>query len=73
MTTVLYPGSFDPFHNGHRELVETASFLFDRVVIAAMRNPGKEPLFGPSERQEMIEETVSQLSNVSVMLNPRPS
>ncbi len=41
MTTVLYPGSFDPFHNGHRELVETASYLFDEVVVAAIRNPQK--------------------------------
>ena len=68
MTTVLYPGSFDPFHNGHRELVETASFLFDEVVIAAMRNPQKgEPLFSLEEREEMIKECVSHLDNVRVM------
>mgnify|MGYP000960047579 CR=1 FL=1 len=39
MTVVLYPGSFDPIHNGHVEIVETAARLFDRVVVAAMRNP----------------------------------
>lgn len=68
MTTVLYPGSFDPFHNGHRELVETAAYLFDQVVIAAMRNPQKgEPLFTLDERQAMIEESLQHLSNVKVM------
>ena len=68
MTTVLYPGSFDPFHNGHRELVETAAFLFDHVVIAAMRNPQKgEPLFSLEERKEMIEESLSHLDNVRVV------
>jgi pantetheine-phosphate adenylyltransferase len=68
VTTVLYPGSFDPFHNGHRELVETASFLFDEVVIAAMRNPQKgEPLFTLEEREAMIEESLAHLSNIRVV------
>ena len=68
MTTVLYPGSFDPFHNGHRELVETASFLFDEVVIAALRNPQKgEPLFTLEERESMIHESLAHLSNVKVV------
>ncbi len=35
----LFPGSFDPFHNGHLEIVERASKLFDKVVVAAVRNP----------------------------------
>ena len=68
MTTVLYPGSFDPFHNGHRELVETAAFLFDHVVIAAMRNPQKgKPLFDLDERRQMIIETLAHLDNVRVV------
>ncbi len=68
MTTVLYPGSFDPFHNGHRELVETAAYLFDFVVIAAMRNPQKgEPLFTLAERQAMIEESLDHLDNIRVV------
>ena len=46
MTVVLYPGSFDPVHNGHIELIEVASKLYDEVIVAAMRNPQKgEPLF----------------------------
>jgi pantetheine-phosphate adenylyltransferase len=68
VTTVLYPGSFDPFHNGHRELVETAAYLFDHVVVAAMRNPQKgKPLFTLPERQAMIEESLSHLDNIRVV------
>jgi pantetheine-phosphate adenylyltransferase len=68
VTVVLYPGSFDPFHNGHRELVETAAYIFDEVVVAAMRNPHKgEPLFSLEDREDMIEESLSHLDNVRVM------
>jgi len=68
VTTVLYPGSFDPFHNGHRELVETAAYLFDHVVVAAMRNPQKgEPLFSLDERQAMIEESIAHVDNIEVV------
>lgn len=68
MATVLYPGSFDPFHNGHQELVETASYLFDRVVIAAIRNPQKSGMvFTLEERQELIRDALSHLDNVVVV------
>ncbi len=68
MTTVLYPGSFDPFHNGHRELVETASFLFDRVIVAAIRNLQKsDGIFSLEERQKMILESLPHLDNVEVV------
>jgi pantetheine-phosphate adenylyltransferase len=65
---VLYPGSFDPFHNGHRELVETASFLFEHVVVATIRNPQKSAgLFTLEERQEMISESLAHLDNISIV------
>jgi pantetheine-phosphate adenylyltransferase len=65
--TALFPGSFDPFHNGHLEIVETAAKLFDHIVVAPMRNPQKgEPLFTLDERKEMISESVSHLPNVSL-------
>ena len=68
MATVLYPGSFDPFHNGHQELVETASYLFDRVVVAAIRNPQKSGMvFTLEERQEMIRGSLAHLDNVEVI------
>ncbi len=67
MVRVLYPGSFDPFHNGHREIVETAAYLFDEVVIAAMSNPQKGvPLFSLDERQEIIQESVAHVANVRI-------
>ncbi len=69
MTTVLYPGSFDPIHNGHVEIVETAAKLFDRVVVAAVRNPQKgEPLFGLEDRQNLIREATAHLGNVEVTM-----
>lgn len=68
MAKVLYPGSFDPFHNGHRELVETAAHLFDHVVVGAIRNPQKgDGLFSLEERRLMIEESLEHLSNISVV------
>jgi len=68
VATVLYPGSFDPFHNGHKELVETAASLFDEVVVAAMRNPQKgEALFTLEERTAIIEETLSHLENLRIV------
>lgn len=67
MRTALFPGSFDPFHNGHLEVVEAASRLFDHVVVAPMRNTQKgEPLFSLEERIQMIADSVAHLSNVSL-------
>jgi pantetheine-phosphate adenylyltransferase len=67
LTTALYPGSFDPFHNGHLEIVERAARLFDRVVVAAMRNPQKgEPLFDLEDRKAMLDESLAHLPNVEI-------
>ena len=65
MTRVLYPGSFDPIHNGHLELIEVAATLFDTVVVATIGNPQKTTgLFSLAERLEMIEASVGHLDNV---------
>jgi pantetheine-phosphate adenylyltransferase len=67
VTSVLYPGSFDPVHNGHMEIIEVASTLFDRVVVAGMRNPQKgEPMFDLEERKEMLAESCAHLDNVEI-------
>ncbi len=61
-------GTFDPIHNGHLEIIETAARLFDHVVVAAMRNPQKgEPLFTLDEREEMIKESLAHLDNIEVV------
>jgi pantetheine-phosphate adenylyltransferase len=64
----LFPGSFDPFHNGHLEVVERASLLFDKVVVAAIRNPQKsQSLFDLGARQEMLEESLAHLPDVDIV------
>ena len=69
VTRVLYPGSFDPIHYGHIEIIETASHLFDEVIVAAMRNPQKgEALFNLDERKQIAMEACAHLPNVSVAM-----
>jgi len=68
MTVALIPGSFDPFHNGHLEVVERATRLFDEVVVAALRNPQKsQALFDLEERQEMLQESLAHLPGVRIV------
>ncbi len=68
MRIALFPGSFDPFHNGHLEVVEKAARFFDRVVVAATRNPQKgEQLFTLEERKAMLEESLTHVQGVKVV------
>lgn len=70
MTRVLYPGSFDPIHNGHVEIVETAAGVFDEVIVAAVGNPAKTSgLFTLDERAEIITEVFAHLPNVRTMVH----
>jgi pantetheine-phosphate adenylyltransferase len=63
----LYPGSFDPFTNGHLDVVRRAAGLFDELIVAVAANPEKRtPLFTPDERAEMIREAVAGVPNVEV-------
>jgi pantetheine-phosphate adenylyltransferase len=62
---VIYPGSFDPPTNGHLDLIRRASRLFSHVVVAALRNEGKAPLFTVEERLAMLQEAAADLENVS--------
>jgi pantetheine-phosphate adenylyltransferase len=65
--TVLYPGSFDPFTNGHLDVVRRALGLFDEVLVAVAANPAKRaPLFSPEERVEMIGEALTGLPGAAV-------
>jgi pantetheine-phosphate adenylyltransferase len=66
MTIAVCPGSFDPVTNGHLDIIERASQIFDRVIVGVLQNPGKEPLFTLEERCELISQTVRYLPNVQV-------
>lgn len=71
MTTVLYPGSFDPFHLGHLDVVEQASELFGAVVVAVMHNPHKPSGLLPADvRVAMAGASTAHLANVSVAAFP---
>ena len=64
MRTVIYPGSFDPLTNGHLDVVQRATKLFDRVIVAVARNESKHPLFTLEERVQMVARAVRQLPHV---------
>ncbi len=66
----LFPGSFDPFTNGHLNTVTRASQLFDEVVVGISTNTSKQSLFTPEEKIRLTEEAVAHLSNVSVVSHP---
>jgi pantetheine-phosphate adenylyltransferase len=62
----LYPGSFDPLTLGHLDVIERGSALFDRLVVAVLRNPSKNPCFSVEQRLEQIEASTRHLQNVRV-------
>ncbi len=62
----VYPGTFDPITLGHLDVVERASRLFDRLIIAVGINTEKQPLFDTSERQRLIREATAHLENIEI-------
>src|SRR6266699_463464 len=64
--TAIYPGSFDPPTNGHLDLIERGSKIFDELVVAILRNPDKDPLFSLGERRRMLEALTAEFHNVRV-------
>lgn len=65
--TALYPGTFDPLTNGHINIIQRASNLFDTVTVAVAMSAGKAPLFDVKERVEMAKEALSSYPNVNVL------
>lgn len=64
--TAIYPGSFDPPTNGHLDLVERGSKIFDELIVAVLRNSEKTPLFSIGERRRMLEDLTDGFKNVRV-------
>lgn len=67
MRRAIYPGTFDPVTNGHLDIIERSSRIFDELIVGILVNQAKVPLFSTEERVQMIEESVSHLPNVKVM------
>ncbi len=62
----IYPGSFDPITNGHLDLIQRGSRMFDRLIVSILRNDAKQALFSVEERTEMLREVVQVYPNVAV-------
>lgn len=66
MTSAVYPGSFDPITMGHVDIITRASHMFDRIIMAVVKNPGKQPNITLEERIKLVRESVKHLKNVEV-------
>src|SRR5947209_16161186 len=64
MRTAIYPGSFDPLTNGHLDVIQRATKLFDRVIVAVAKSESKNPLFTLEERLELVTRAIQHLPNV---------
>lgn len=62
----IYPGSFDPPTNGHLDLIARGSQIFERLIVAILRNPEKDPLFSLEERRGMLQELTAGFENVEI-------
>ncbi len=67
MKTIVYPGTFDPITNGHVDLIERASKLFDKIIIGIASNQKKSPLFTIDERIHLATVAVAHLDNVEII------
>ena len=67
MTTVIYPGTFDPLTNGHLNIIERSAVLFSHVLVAIAESPSKKPLFSLAERVELVRQSTAHLPNVEVI------
>jgi pantetheine-phosphate adenylyltransferase len=60
----VYPGMFDPIHNGHVDVIQRSLQIFDELIVAVVANPSKQPLFSVGERLEMIDEATANIVGV---------
>jgi pantetheine-phosphate adenylyltransferase len=66
MKTIIYPGTFDPIHNGHLDIAQRAAQLFDKLIFVVADNEQKSPMFTVKERIIMIERATKQIKNITV-------
>lgn len=66
MRVAIYPGSFDPVTNGHMDIIKRSCRLFDRLIVAVIRNPNKTPLFSVQERIRLLQKSVNEIPNVEI-------
>ena len=66
MKRIVYPGTFDPIHNGHLDIARKAAELFDELILVVAVNEEKSPLFNDKERVELIKESLYDVKNVKV-------
>ena len=62
----IYPGSFDPVTNGHIDILERGLKLFDKIIVAILLNPGKDPLFTVEERIHMLKISLKKINNIEI-------
>jgi len=67
MIRAIYPGTFDPIHNGHIDIAKRATKLFDEVIIAVYERPLKSLLFSPTERMALVKETFKTMPKIKVL------
>jgi pantetheine-phosphate adenylyltransferase len=63
----VYPGMFDPVHNGHIDVIQRSLQIFDELIVAVVANPSKQPLFSMHERLEMIDEATTNLVSLRIV------
>ena len=66
MKKIIYPGTFDPIHNGHIDIAKRASIIFDELIFVIAENPRKKPLFSTKERKILVKKSVHDIPNIKV-------
>lgn len=67
MTIAVYPGTFDPIHNGHMDIAKRAALLFDKLIVGVYDRPQKNLIFSVADRVAMAREALQDVSNIEVM------
>ncbi|MCG8541030.1 MAG: pantetheine-phosphate adenylyltransferase [Clostridia bacterium] len=66
MKNAVYPGSFDPITNGHLDIIRRSAQVFDKVIVAVVDNPNKNPMFNLEERVAIIKQVTKDISNIEI-------